>query len=138
MNETTRPGMEGRMSEESKKVARTETIQNWTIFSLLAAGIVLAVTTVGPWSLYLIGVGLVLGLFFIIKRTLPKRPSLLTIIAMLSGLYLPVSFWLLMAFPGVYGVELDALFTWVVSLLVASSLAIIATTIELFRTSKAR
>jgi hypothetical protein len=124
------------MSEENKKIVRMEALQNWTAFGLMAIGAGLAIAMI-PLSLYVIGAGLMLGLFFILKRTLPKKPTILTIIATLSGLYLPVSFWLLIVLPDFYGEGLGALLPWSISLLVAGIVAIASMTIELFRISKA-
>jgi hypothetical protein len=123
------------MIQENKKDVRMETIQNWVAFGLMAIGVALSVTG-NIWASYGIGAGIIMGLFFIVKRTLPKRLSIVTVVSMLCSVYLPLSYWLLMTFPDIYGQELGALFNWVISLMVAGLAAVVLTSIELFRTSK--
>ncbi len=118
-----------------QKHIRIETIQNWVAFGLIVIGIALTVSGY-VWALYSIGIGIILGLFFIVKRRLPKRPSILAIVSILGCIYVPVSFWLLVTFPDIYGYELQGLVNWLNTAFGAILVTMIFVSIELFRTSK--
>jgi len=122
------------MSQENKKIVRIERIQNWVVFLSLIGSLAFARSS---WYLWLC-VELA-GLFIVVKRQLPRWPSFLTIIIILCLLYLPLSFWLLISPLGrIYGEELGALAGWFTTFLGAGVIAVVATIIELFRTSKVK
>lgn len=112
-----------------------ETVQNWVTFIVMVIGIGLILGGYA-WALYILGGGVVMALFIIFKRRFPKRPTVLMIIPLLAGLYVPLSYWLVAKFPWLYGEELDALFVWGLSLFGASLVVIVFTSVELFKKTK--
>jgi hypothetical protein len=132
------------MTPENKKDVRLETAQNWGAFGIMVIGIAFGVRVPAwPGGAYILGAGVIVSLYLILRRMLtksPKKISVLTIIAVLCWLYLPLSYVILRFFPSIfsllYGDELQGFANWVMSLLFAGTIGIVFTSIELFRTSK--
>jgi hypothetical protein len=128
----------------TQKAIRPETVQNWTIVILLTICIALWVRdwTVA-WGLFAACALILVSLFLIIKRTLsktPKRLGIVTTLAILCWLYVPLLYVLAYLFPAVfiaiYSGDLNGLANAITSFLYVSAVGVVLTTIELFRSSR--
>jgi len=129
------------MPPKPNKYRHLVTTQNWVAFALIVIGIALGISGYG-WAWYLVWLtGVVLGLFFVIKRSLSKKPkklSALAVIAILCWLYVAISSLLFMYAPllpifiQIYGEDLAGLFNWGASLILPILAGTVLLVIEIF------